>query len=176
MALVAFLRGVNVGGHNTFQPRALASRLKAFDVASVGAAGTFVVRGTVPAARLRSALLRALPFTAEIMICRGRDLVELTRTGAFPAGPSRGDVGRFVSVLAKRPRTLPRLPISRPDGDGWQVRLVAVSGPFVLSLRRRLGRTPVYPNEVVEENFGVPATTRNWNTIAAIGDLLEGRP
>lgn len=79
-----------------------------------------------------------------------------------------------MTVLAKRPRSLPRLPLSRPEGDDWQVRVVAVSGKFAVSLLRRLGRTILYPNEVVEKSFGVPATTRNWNTIEAIRDILEG--
>jgi len=44
MALVVFLRGVNVGGHRTFRPSLLANELSDFDVVNVGAAGTFVVR------------------------------------------------------------------------------------------------------------------------------------
>ncbi len=79
---------------------------------------------------------------------------------------------RYVSVMAKRPTTLPDLPICQPDGDDWQVKVVAVCGSFALSLHRRQGRTLVYPNEVVEKRFGVSVTTRNWNTIVAICDIL----
>jgi hypothetical protein len=42
MALIVFLRGVNVGGHRTFRPTILARELSAYDVVNVGAAGTFV--------------------------------------------------------------------------------------------------------------------------------------
>jgi hypothetical protein len=35
-----------------------------------------------------------------------------------------------------------------------------------------MGRGILYPNEVVEKHFGVAATTRGWNTITAIGELL----
>jgi hypothetical protein len=38
--------------------------------------------------------------------------------------------------------------------------------------RRREGRF-IYPNEVVEKLFGVPATTRGWSTIGAIRKALE---
>ena len=41
MALVVFLKGVNVGGHRTFRPSVLASRLAKLDVVNIGAAGTF---------------------------------------------------------------------------------------------------------------------------------------
>jgi uncharacterized protein (DUF1697 family) len=37
-----------------------------------------------------------------------------------------------------------------------------------------MGKSIVNPNAVVEEQFAVPATTRNWNTISAICDILAG--
>jgi uncharacterized protein (DUF1697 family) len=143
-------------------------------VVNVGAAGTFVIRKPVSQAALRAELLRRLPFQAEVMICQSRDVIELTSGEPFPGEASEQDLGRFVSVLAKRPRTLPPLPISQPAGDQWQVKVIGVPGRFALSLHRRLGRTLVYPNEVVEKKLGVSATTRNWNTISAICDILNG--
>ena len=174
MALVVFLRGVNVGGHKAFQPSALARKLANFDVVNVGAAGTFVIRKPISQAMLRAELLRRLPFKAELMICRSRDVIDLASGGPFPDGPYDKDVSRFVSVLAKRPRTLPPLPISQPAGEKWQVKVIGVPGRFALSLYRRLGRTVVYPNEVVEKKLGVSATTRNWDTISTICDILKG--
>jgi uncharacterized protein (DUF1697 family) len=173
MALVVFLRGVNVGGHRTFQPSALARELADLDVVNVGAAGTFVVRKPIGQAPLRAEILRRLPFPAEVMICRGREVLDLARAEAFPEDPAHGDARRFVSVLAKRPRTLPPFPLSQPDGNAWQVRVVGVWGKCALSLWRRLGQRLLYPNEVVEKRLGVAATTRNWNTVAALCDLLQ---
>ena len=43
MALVVFLRGVNVGGHRTFRPSVLAQQLRGYSRVNVGAAVTFVV-------------------------------------------------------------------------------------------------------------------------------------
>lgn len=175
MALVVFMRGVNVGGHKTFQPGALAKRLAAFDVVNVGAAGTFVVRKSIGQAALRAELLRRLPFKAKLMICKGSDVLDLASKDSFAGEPSDKDVTRFVSVMAKRPRTLPRLPLIQPAGADWQVRIVGISGVFALSFwRRRPERTLVYPNQVVEKQLGVAATTRNWNTISAICRILAG--
>ncbi|MHB8838062.1 MAG: hypothetical protein ACYC7F_03830, partial [Gemmatimonadaceae bacterium] len=67
MALVVFLRGVNVGGHRTFRPTALVKRLAHLDVVNIGAAGTFVVRGRVTRARLRTEFARELPFETDIV-------------------------------------------------------------------------------------------------------------
>jgi uncharacterized protein (DUF1697 family) len=175
MALVVFLRGVNVGGHKAFQPSVLARELSDFDVVSVGAAGTFVIRKAVSQVIVRAELLRRLPFAAEFMICPSRAVIGLASGEPFPNEPSDKGVSRFVSVLARRPRTLPALPISQPAGETWQVKVIGVTGRFALSVHRRLGRTFVYPNEVVERSFGVSATTRNWNTISAICDILKRR-
>ena len=174
MALVVFLRGVNVGGRKAFQPTALAKELADFDAVNVGAAGTLVIRKAISQALLRADLLRRLPFKAELMICRAGDLLDLA--SQMPFGNELADKGitRYVSVLAKRPRTLPPLPISQPAGEEWQVKIIAVRGRFALSLNRRLERTLIYPNEVVEKKFDVWATTRNWNTIVTVCQVLKG--
>jgi uncharacterized protein (DUF1697 family) len=142
-------------------------------VVNVGAAGTFVVRNSISSALLRAELSRRLPFVADLMICRAVDVSSLGSGNPFPGAGSDKDVSRFVSVLAKRPRRLPPLPIRQPADDNWQVKIIEVRGTFALSLHRRVGRSLVYPNEVVERQLGVTATTRNWNTVCAICDILK---
>ena len=174
MGLVVFLRGVNVGGHKAFQPSALAGQLAQFDVVNVGAAGTFVVRKAIGQAVLRAELLRRLPVEAELMICPSRDVLQLVSREPFGVDHSDKDVKQYVSVLAKRLRALPPFPISQPAGEDWQVKIIGVIGRFALSFHRRSGRTLLYPNEVVEKKLGVTATTRNWNTISAVCEVLRG--
>jgi uncharacterized protein (DUF1697 family) len=173
MALVVFVRGVNVGGHKAFKPSVVAKQMEDFDVASVGAAGTFVVCRRASAAAVQAEFCRRLPFDANLMICQANEIVELAAAALFGDKPADDGVTRYVSVLAKRPRVIPALPIEKPAGRDWQVKAIAVEGRFALSLHRRLGRTLIYPNEVVEKNLGVSATTRNWNTIAAVCKLLK---
>jgi hypothetical protein len=43
VALVAFLRGVNVGGHRAFRPSVLAKQLARYEMVNIGATGTFVI-------------------------------------------------------------------------------------------------------------------------------------
>ena len=172
MPLIVFLRGVNVGGHKAFRPSVLAKEMAELDVASVGAAGTFVVRKKVSEAALRAEFERRLPFASEIMICKSGEIEKLVSVEPFARETNSQDIKHYVSILSKRPQTAPKLPISQPAGAEWQVKIIGLQGRFVLSLNRRLGRTLVYPNEVVEKQFGVPATTRNWSTIEAIGAAL----
>src|SRR5882762_711532 len=114
MALVVFLRGVNVGGHRTFRPSILARELSDYDVVNVGAAGTFVVRKPGSRTRFRAALLEKLPFETEVVLCDGRDLLRLEVENPFGTGPARPDIVRFVSVLSKAGRVRAALPIAFP--------------------------------------------------------------
>jgi len=170
MSSVVFFRAVNVGGHQKFQPGELAKELAEFGVVNIGAAGTFVVRENVSQAKLRDEILHRLRFKPELMICPAREVLELVRGNWFGDVPAGKDIGRFVSVLQKAPRAKPALPIKQPAGANWEVWVVAITGRFVLSIRR-FGRT--YSNAFVEKHLGIPATTRNWNTIEVICEVLE---
>ena len=178
MSLVVFLRGVNVGGHKAFRPSVVATKLTELDVKSFGAAGTFIVRGGVTERVLRAAFSKQLPFDARVMMCTAPELVDLVDDDPLGDHAQERDVTRFVSVIEKRPRTMPRLPIYAPDGPGkhdWQVAVMEVRGCFAVSLHRRKAKTLVYPNEVVEKRLGVAATTRNWNTMLTLRAALDAK-
>ena len=172
MALVVFLRGVNVGGHRTFRPSTLATQLKHLDAINIGAAGTFVIRRPVSRAQLRAELARELPFDTEIMICDGRDIVRLMSHSYFAAQPVNPDIVRFISVLGQRPRSAPPMPVCFPSSGKWLLKILARDGRFVVGLYRRHMKVISYLGKF-DRIFGVPATTRNWNTIAAIASVLD---
>ena len=172
MALVVFLRGVNVGGHRTFRPSVLAQQLKDYDVVNVGAAGTFVIRKPTNQAQLRAELRDRLPFEAEVMICAGHDLISMASSDPFVDEPLHPDVVRFVSVLAQRPRVLPSMPISLPEEGRWLLRILSTENRFLFGMYRRQMKAIGYLSRI-DKVFGVPATTRNWNTFAAIIKVLK---
>jgi uncharacterized protein (DUF1697 family) len=172
MALVIFLRGVNVGGHRRFRPSIVARELSDYDVVNVGAAGTFVVRKPGSRAKFRNALLAKLPFEAEVVLCDGRDLIRLENANPFGAEPSSPDAVRFVSILLKAGEVQASLPIAFPSNGEWLVRVLASKGQFVLGVYRRHMRTITYLGQI-DKLYGVPATTRNWNTILAIVQILK---
>ena len=174
MALIVFLRGMNVGGHRTFRPSILASELSAYDVVSIGAAGTFVVRKPLSRAQLRAELTQKLPFEAEVAICDGRDLIRLEMENPFGTEPQRRDIVQFVSVLSKRGRSPLTVPFALPPGQEWFVRIVGVKNRFVFGVYRRHVKTIGYLGQL-DKLFGVPATTRNWNTILSVVRILKDR-
>ena len=174
MALVVLLRGVNVGGHRTFRPTALAQQLKHLDAVNIGAAGTFVIRRPVTRAQLRAELARRLPFDTEIMICEGREIARLMSRNPFADQPVRPDEVRFVSVLSKRPRSAPTTPVTLPSTGKWLLKILARDNRFVFGVYRRHLKVISYLG-TFDRRFGVPVTTRNWNTIVAIARALDSK-
>jgi uncharacterized protein (DUF1697 family) len=172
MALIVFLRGVNVGGHRTFRPSILARELSDYDVVNVGAAGTFIVRKPGSRGEFRAELLRKLPFEAEVVLCEGRNLIRLETENPFGTEPSRPDIVRFVSILSRVGRLRATLPVTFPPDGEWLVRVIASNKQFVFGMYRRHMKTISYLGQI-DKLFGMPATTRNWNTILAVLRLLK---
>ena len=172
MSSVVFLRAVNVGGTNTCRPAMIAKQLSKFGVVNIGAVGTFVVREDVSESSLRAAIAKKLPFKSEIMICRAKQIVDLVSKDPFSRQPSGPDVTRFVSVLHKRPRALPSLPLSLPSDKEWLLKIIAIPDRFVLGVYRRQMKAISYLGKI-EKILGVPATTRSWNTIEKVANILR---
>jgi uncharacterized protein (DUF1697 family) len=172
MALVVFLRGINVGGHRRFRPSILAKELSGFDAVNVGAAGTLVVRRPGSRAKFRAELVRKLPFETEAAFCDGRDLLQLEKENPFGIEQPHPDVVRFVSILSKAGRSTAAIPFTLPPDGDWFVRVIASKGRFVCGVYRRHMKTIGYLGQI-DKLFGAPATTRNWNTILAVVRILK---
>ncbi len=172
VALVAFLRGINVGGHKTFRPSVLAKQLARYDVVNIGATGTFVIRRPLTKTKLRAELTRRLPFDAHIMICEGRELLALEADNPFRKVPKGPDVTRFVSILPRCPRIVPALPIRLPEKGTWLLKILAVENRFAFGVYRRHMQVIRYLG-MLDRLLGVPVTTRNWNTIESVITALH---
>lgn len=172
MALVVLLRGINIGGHRVFRPAALAKQLRRLGTVNIGAAGTFVIRQPVTRVQLRAELARRLPFDTKIIICQGREIVRLMSFNIFNDRPARSGIVRFVSVLSRPPRLAPRLPMSFPSRGRWLLKILARDGRFVIGQYRRHMKVISYLG-MLDRVFGVPVTSRNWNTMTAIASALD---
>ena len=172
MRWVVFLRAVNVGRTNLCRPGLLAKQLSKFGVVNIGAVGTFVVRENVSESTLRHAIAKKLPFKCEIMICSARDIIELVSTDPFAEHASGPDITRFINVLAKRLAHPPALPIYLPSQNDWVLKVIAIQNKFVVGLYRRQMKAITFLGKI-EKLLGVPATTRNWNTIQKVAQILN---
>lgn len=172
MALVVLLRGVNVGGRRTFRPAALAGQLTHLDAVNIGAAGTFVIRRRISRAEVRAEFARRLRFETQIAICDGREILGLLSRGFFSKEVVRPDIVRFVSVLCGPPRSAAPTSATLPSSGEWLVKVLARENRLVVGMYRRQTKAISYLS-TLDRVFGVPVTTRNWNTITAIGDVLS---
>jgi hypothetical protein len=77
-------------------------------------------------------------------------------------------------VLTRVPSKTSVIPITFPSRGAWLLKLMARNGRFVFGMYRRHMRVIGYLGKL-DGIFGVPATTRNWNTIAAIARVLDNR-
>jgi uncharacterized protein (DUF1697 family) len=172
MALIVFLRGINVGGHRTFRPSTLARDLAAYDVVNVGAAGTLVVRNPGSRTKFLAELRRKLPFEAEVAFCDGSDLIQLEMENPFETEPSHPDVVRFVSILSRASPGKASLPIALPGGEEWFVRIIGSRNRLLFGVYRRCMRTIGYLGQI-DKLFGAPVTTRSWSTMLSVLRILK---
>jgi uncharacterized protein (DUF1697 family) len=175
VALVVFLRGINVGGHRSFRPTKLAEALTHLGAVNIGAAGTLVLRSRITQAQARAEVARKLPFVAEIVVCQGRDIAGLISKNPFEGQSVRPGVVCFVSVLAQRPRLTPSTPMRFPPSGQWLMKILTRRNRFVFGMYRRNMKVIGLLGSL-DRLYGVSATTRNWNTIAAIAKVLRSGP
>ncbi|MGA7887386.1 MAG: hypothetical protein WCA44_16720, partial [Acidobacteriaceae bacterium] len=76
------------------------------------------------------------------------------------------------SILSSEDGLRASLPVSFPADGDWLVRVIARKKQFVFGMYRRHMKTIGYLGQV-DKLFGVPATTRNWNTILAVAKILK---
>jgi uncharacterized protein (DUF1697 family) len=172
VALVVFLRGINVGGHRTFRPTKLAQALKHLGAVNIGAAGTLVIRRPMTQAQARTEVASKLPFVADIVVCQGRDIASLISKNPFEGQSLRGGVVRFVSVLSQRPRLTPSTPMRFPSRGQWLMKILMRRRRFVIGMYRRHMKVIGLLGSL-DRLYGVSVTTRNWNTIAAVARVLR---
>lgn len=171
MAHVVLFRAANVGGRNVFRPALFAKQLAPLDVASVGAAGTFLVRGKASPAAIRRAMLAHLDFEPEMIIRPAGELAALVRSRPFAGASFSKDVRGWIAALSAEPEREPKLPVLAPAGRSWSVRVDRVDGAFAIGCWRRRSVGFVFPNEVVERALGVRATTRWLETFEKLAEL-----
>jgi uncharacterized protein (DUF1697 family) len=113
-----------------------------------------------------------LAFDAEVMICTGEELIAAASDQPFDGEPTRQDIVRFVSLLAKAPRRLPSIPLRIPEEGRWVLKVLSMHDRFLFGVYRREMKAIRCFGEL-DKLFGAPGAIRNWNTVGAVLKLLE---
>ena len=175
-ALVALLRGINVGGKNLIKMPALASCLVAMrlkDVVTYIQSGNVVFRS--PAGHTRVAgdierrITEAFGVSVTVLLRTPAELRTVARSNPFLSG--QADLSKLhVVFLSGRPKAnaVAGLDPERSPPDAFSVR----GREIYLHLPNGSGRSKL-TIDYFERRLGVAATARNWNTLIKLNALTE---
>ena len=172
---VAFLRGINVGGRNLLKMQDVRQRFTVLgfgNVSSYKASGNILFETDVKPEDIVKKV------KGELLELSGRDLGVFLRTSSqireiIELNPFKGreaDSSKlYITFIPHRPSEEVKSPLWSRNND---VELILVRNGEVFSQtflhKGRFGA----PNKFVENEFEVPATTRNWNTIRGIHEKI----
>ena len=175
---VAFLRAINVAGHATIK---MTDLNRAFVSAGCENVRTVIQSGNVLfdcdgvgrafIDRVRQNLTSLTGAQVQMMVRTQRELENIIKTAPFQEYENRRELKCYVAFLASDPVKRPPLPVLSQK-EALEVLKVEGREVFVLSRRKENSQMYGFPNGLVESEFGVPATTRNWSTIRKIAALL----
>jgi uncharacterized protein (DUF1697 family) len=173
---VAFLRGINVGGHHKIKMTDLARMFEAMghrDVETIIASGNvlFTTRESDEAKLTRSierAIASELGYEVRVMLRSIGWLRELVRLDPF-AGYDELDGHRYVSFYPQPIDSDLMLPIHVPE-EYYSLLAIREGDLFAISSKMPDGRHGDY-GKFAAKAFGKVSTTRNWNTIVKITQL-----
>jgi uncharacterized protein (DUF1697 family) len=172
---VALMRKVNVGGSNLIKMDTLRS---AFETAGFKKVRTFQQAGNVvfesgaknPAAKIEKLLSQTFNADLRAIVLSVDAIAELAKHDPFKR-IGGDDAMLCVVFLFDEPAVVPKLPlISITD----KLELIAIHdrAAFVVARRKKTGWFG-FPNNFVEKQLGVTATTRQWSTIRKLIDFAD---
>jgi uncharacterized protein (DUF1697 family) len=173
-AYIAFLRGINVGGH---KPISMDSLKRAFESLGFRGVKTVLASGNVRfetaekkpeslAEKIRGKLSAAFGYEIGVQLRSLEDLQILMAAEPFKAIKPTPRTRLYVTFLAQKPNSELKKPYRSPEGNYRFVRVTDSEVCSVVVLSPEWGTTELMA--VIEKKFGRQVTTRNWNTIEKI--------
>lgn len=172
---VALLRKVNVGGNNLIKMDALR---RVFEAGGLKNVRTFQQAGNVvfqsaaknPVSKIEKLLSESFNTDLRVIIFTLDELARIAKRDPFKR-VQHGDVMLCVAFLAAEPAVVPNLPLKSTTEN---LELIAVKdrAAFVVARRRKSGWFG-FPNNFVERQLGVTATTRQWSTVRKLIDFAD---
>ena len=176
---IAFMRAINVAGHSVVKMDALRG---AFAAAGCRNPRTYIQSGNVIFESSTSAetILRTLPgnlasvLGAEpvIFLRTFEEVAGLVKSNPFRAFKSESKAKLYVAFLAEQPRAQPHFPLLQPK-EGLEAFGMNGREVFIVSRPNPAGFYG-FPNNFIEKELKVSATSRNWNTLTKIVAFARG--
>jgi len=167
---IAFLRGINVGGKNIIKMNELSD---VFNHMGFEQVKTFIQSGNVIfnsesddsdqiAKLIEEQLWRIMEYEIPVIVRSVRALENLIGQDPFKSYMKDPELKLYVCFLKRRPDKIPPLPlISIKEG----LEVFQISDLYAFIVSRKVKSMYGFPNNFIEKELRIPATTRNWNTI-----------
>lgn len=176
---IAFLRAINVGGRKLIKMEELRG---VFARAGFKNVKTYIQSGNVifDAAetntnslveKIEKMLHKAFGHDVTVILRTMAELEDILRRNPFKKIKPDAEVVMFVAFLSAEPPTKPRLPIIAAT-ENLEVLAIRDRAVFILCRRKKNGSFG-FPNNLLEKELGVSATTRNWTTVGKTVDLAH---
>jgi uncharacterized protein (DUF1697 family) len=175
---VAFLRGINVGGHKLIKMADLAQIFSSLGLKNVK---TYIVSGNVlfetpeqdPAVltkKIEKGLEKALGYEVAVILRTVAELEYLINLDPFKHLKAGADVKKYVTFLSEKHTSKLKVPALSPKKD-WEIIHLNPREVFIVAhpVVGRYGESMM----LVEKEFGKSVTTRNWNTVVKILSLAN---
>lgn len=175
---VAFLRGINVGGHHKVPMAELKKELQKLELENIVTllnSGNIIFDSTCESIsslekKVSEHLEKSFGFSIPTIIRKSDMIYKLLSNNPFKDVKLTKDIRLYVSFLRMNDGTKLELPWKSSDNAYI---IIGKSDKTIFSvLDLSVSRTPK-AMEVMEKYFGKDITTRNWKTIERIGKKLE---
>lgn len=174
---MVLLRGINVGGHKKVPMARLREVLTEAGYSGVKtllASGNVVLESPEQAishleSKLSALLEAAFGFSIPVLVRTREEILKIIREDPFRDIEVHKDIRLYVTFL----RNDPEEPIEAPwvSADG-SYRTLAVNDRMLLSVLDISVKKTVDAMDEQGKSLGKEITTRNWNTVLKIGNLL----
>jgi uncharacterized protein (DUF1697 family) len=168
---VAFLRGINVGGHHKVpmaELRAELEKLNFKNIVTLLNSGNIIFESNDINLenKISEQLEKSFGFPIPTIVRKSEMISELLNNNPFKNVKITKDIRLYVSFLQKNNATKLKLPWKSSDNSYIIIEKREQSIFSVLNLS--VSKTPK-AMEALEKYYGKDITTRNWNTIERVG-------
>lgn len=171
---VAFLRGINVGGHKLIKMDELRQAFESLGlqhVKSLIASGNILFEGpgSSPGAlthKIKAGLKREFGYEIGVILRTVEEVRAIVKSNPFKSVKVTPDVRLYVSLLAEAPKSDLQIPYVSPQQD-FRILKVSEREVFSVCYVRATGGLSNSMN-IIEKEYGKRITTRNWKTLVKI--------
>jgi len=174
---VAFLRGINVGGHHKLPMADLKAEIHSLgftEIETLLNSGNLIFSSTEKEEssleeRIAEHLEKTFGFPVPVLVRKGEELLRLFSADPFEGIEVTPDIRLYISFLKQHPQQL-ELPWVSDDGS---FRIIHMDDRTVCSVLDLSKSGSTKGMDSLEKIFGKNLTTRNWNTIEKMAERLK---